>query len=332
MSLISSRIVRRSIEVSRGPEPPRRLLERVGLSVDPAAADQGPPLVSAEVYYDVLERCGAHDAALPLRYGQALQPEDFGAFGLAIKTAADVRDALQRLARYILVVSDTLEYALRAHEGAFLFVLRGRPAAGRLGVQLANECAFAAIVSLLRQVASGPVLPGAVSLSHAAPEDVSEHEAWFGGALRFDAPFDALHFDEATLATPTRLADEGLSAFLLAQVADEHAQRADGAVVQQVRHAITDQLCAGMPTRDSIARHLGMSARTLHRRLAERGHSFQGVANQVRREVAESLLARPSVSLAEVAYLTGFSDQSAFQRAFKAWTGHTPNGFRQGAR
>lgn len=145
MSVISARIVRRIIEVSRGPEPPRRLLERAGLPPDDGR--EGPPIVSADVYYDMLERCGAHDRALPLRYGQAMQPEDFGAFGLAIKTATDVRDALERLARYILVVSDTLEYTLREHEGAHVFVLRGRPADGRLGVQLANECAFAAIVA-----------------------------------------------------------------------------------------------------------------------------------------------------------------------------------------
>ena len=331
MGQISARIVRRIAEVSRGPSA-AELLARAGLSPDPAAAASDPPLVASQVYYDLLEHCAANDPALPLRYGRAIQPEDFGAFGFAIKTAAHVRDALERLARYILVVSDTLEYGFRNRGGARIFVLGGRPADGRRGVELANECALAAIVSVLRHAADGPVVPEHVSFRHPAPTSAEPHEAYFGGEVQFGAPVDALHLSDATLATRTRLADEGLSAYLLAQLEDLHAQRAEGAVVQQVRHAITDKLCSGLPSRDDVARHLGMSARTLHRRLAEHGCSFQSVANQVRREVAESLLARPAHSLAEVAFLTGFSDQSAFQRAFKSWTGKTPHGFRRAAR
>lgn len=331
MSVVSGRIVRRVIEVSRGPSPTSVLLSSVGLAAAPPSADDDK-LVPSEEYYGILERCGADDPALPLRYGAVIRPEDFGAFGLAIKTARDVRDALQRLARYILVVSDTLEYELREDASDRVFVLSGRPSADRRGVQLANECALAAILSLLRQVSDGPVVPGAVSLRHPPPNDLAAHERYFGCPVRFDAPVDGLHFDEAALSTVTRLGDEGLSAYLLAQLDAIHSQRVEGAVVQQVRRAITDQLCSGMPSRDAIARTLGMSARTLHRRLAEHDRSFQEVANEVRREVAESLLARSSTTLAEVAYLTGFSDQSAFQRAFKSWTGQTPNGFRQAAR
>ncbi|MBH23098.1 MAG: AraC family transcriptional regulator [Myxococcales bacterium] len=331
MSVISSRIVRRIVEVSRVSTPTEVLLERLGLSTEPSSTTDEHPLVSAEVYYDLLERCGADDPALPLRYAEAIRPEDFGAFGLAIKTSRNVRDALERLARYILVVSDTLEYTLRDDAKGAVFVLNGRPSDDRRGVQLANECALAAITSLLRQVAQGPVVPEAVSFRHPGPSEVTSHQAWFQGALRFEAPIDGLHLDEATLATPTRLADDGLSAYLLAQLDDIHAQRAEAAVVQQVRRAITDKLCSGLPTRNTIARHLGMSGRTLHRRLAEHDCSFQEVANQVRRETAESLLRREALSLAEVAYLTGFSDQSAFHRAFKSWTGQTPRSFQQGA-
>lgn len=331
MSVISARIVRRIVDVSRGPEPASVLLGSTGLEAVPASAPDDVGLVASELYYGLLERCCADDPALPLRYGQAIQPEDFGAFGLALKTARDVRDVLERLARYILVVSDTLSYELREDGAHWTFVLGGRVADERRGVQLANECALAALVSLLRQVADGPVVPQEVSLRHPASAAVEAQRAWFGCPVLFDAPLDGLHFAPATLAVPTRLADEGLSAYLLTQLDALHAQRAEGAVVQQVRRAITDALCSGMPTRDAIARKLGMSARTLHRRLAEHGCSFQDVANQVRREVAESLLVRRAHSLAEVAYLTGFSDQSSFQRAFKGWTGQTPNGFRRQA-
>jgi AraC-like DNA-binding protein len=140
---------------------------------------------------------------------------------------------------------------------------------------------------------------------------------------------DALHFGDGALATKTRLGDEGLSAFLLSQLDQIRAQREQGSLVVRVRGAVTDALCDGPPRKGQIARQLGMSERTLQRQLSDRGQSFQGLVNEVRREVAEQLLTTSHNTLSEVAFLTGFSDQSAFQRAFKIWTGQTPAGFRQ---
>jgi AraC-like DNA-binding protein len=91
---------------------------------------------------------------------------------------------------------------------------------------------------------------------------------------------------------------------------------------------VADALADGQPSQSQIARRLGMSVRTLHRRLAEDGQSFQSLVSRARREAAETLLRADDHSLAEIAFLTGFSDQSAFTRAFKRWTGMTPAAFR----
>lgn len=331
MSVVAAFVVRRIIEVSRGPEPKAALLERVGLPVEPPPSNGDLEIVPAEAYYSTLERCGADDPSLPLRYGAALRPEDLGAFGLALKTSHSVRDVLERLARYILVVSDTLEYTLHDDSAEPVFVLDARPSDTRRAIQLANECALAAIVSFLRQATGERLVPEGISFRHPMSDDPDAHAAYFGCGVRFGAPIDGIHLSPALLDRPTLLGDDGLSSYLLSVVEDLHAKRSEGALVGRVRRAIADRLCSGMPSRAVIARQLGMSERTLHRRLAERDSSFKAVSTQVRREVAESLLARRSITLAEVAYLTGFSDQSAFQRAFKSWTGQTPNGFRQAA-
>ena len=84
----------------------------------------------------------------------------------------------------------------------------------------------------------------------------------------------------------------------------------------------------GPPSKSQIARRLAMSERTLHRQLADRDESFQTIATRVRRDAAESLLTTSHHSIADVAFLTGFSDQTAFTRAFKRWTGTTPAAFR----
>ena len=90
---------------------------------------------------------------------------------------------------------------------------------------------------------------------------------------------------------------------------------------------ITDTLADGQPSKSQVARRLGMSERTLHRRLADEGESFQTLVTRARQDAAESLLRSGRHSLVDVAFLTGFSDQTAFTRAFKRWTGLTPSEF-----
>jgi AraC-like DNA-binding protein len=199
----------------------------------------------------------------------------------------------------------------------------------RRGAQLANECALAAVTSLLRQITDSQVTPVAVSFRHPRPGSDEPHQSFFGCPVRFEDRVNALQLNTETLQTRTRLADEGLSAFLLASLDDLKQEKADRPLETQVYSAVTDSLPDGRPRKSQIARRLGMSERTLHRRLAEQGQTFQSIANHAQREAAESLLANGDSSLAEVAFLTGFSDQSAFTRAFKGWTGQTPLMFRE---
>lgn len=328
MSAVTAQIVRRVIEVSQGPDAPAALWHLSGLRPD----DESPQVVAADTYYTLLERCVAGgDATLPFRYAEAVRPEDFGALGLALKTAATVRDALARLVRYILIVTDSLAYAWVEQEDGAALWMRGRPPGARPGIAVANEMALCAVLSLVRQIAEGEVVPASVSFRHPAPDDVAGHAAYFGCPVAFGEPADVLALTAAGAGQAVRLADEGLSAFLLAQLDAQHAQRADGSLVWQVRRAVTDVLCEGAPRKVDIAKRLALSERTLHRRLSERGLTFQQVVHDVRREVAETLLAGQRHSLSEVAFLTGFGDQSAFQRAFKGWTGQTPGGYQKAA-
>jgi AraC-like DNA-binding protein len=84
----------------------------------------------------------------------------------------------------------------------------------------------------------------------------------------------------------------------------------------------------GQPSKSQIARRLAISERTLRRQLADHGETFQSIATRARRDAAESLLTTTGHSIADIAFLTGFSDQTAFTRAFKRWTGTTPAAFR----
>lgn len=330
MSVVGGPVIRRIVEVSSGPHSHNDLLASVGLSPRADSKDWMRESVDEDAYYDLLERATAEDdCGLPFRYGNAVRVDDFGALGLALKTASTLRDALQRLVRYILVLSDTLEYDLRDEVGGGEFVM-SRPS-HRRGAHLANECALAAVTSLLREITEGEVTPVAVSFRHSRPASDEPHRSFFGCPIRFEDRVNALHLSTDTLQTRTRLADDGLSAFLLATLDDLKEKKAERTLEAQVYSAVTDSLPDGRAAKSQIARRLGMSERTLHRRLAEEGQTFQSISNRAQREAAESLLVNGDNSLAEVAFLTGFSDQSAFTRAFKGWTGQTPLAFREAA-
>ncbi len=331
MPSINANIARRMITIADEGVPREALLAIVGLtSIAPDPGRSAP--VSDDAYYELIERAtAAGDPTFPLRYGDAIEPATFGALGHAVSTAATVGEALQRLVRYILVISDTLEYDVREELRGVAVHLLGRTGSRR-GTQLANECALAAMTSLLRQIATAPVQPYAVSFRHAAPPSTTAHERWFGCPVHFEAATTAVFLPTRALAIRTRLGDAGLSAYLLAQLDDLRDQHGERSVVLRVRAAVADTLCDGVPTKGDVARRLGVSERTLDRRLADHDVSFQGVADDVRFDIARSLLADGDRPLGEVAFFTGFSGQSAFTRAFKRWTGHTPRAYRQQAR
>ncbi|MBD8870597.1 AraC family transcriptional regulator [Nocardioides donggukensis] len=331
MSSVRSSVVRVVARVASAPVSPAELLASIGLTpeVDPQRASAEK--VAAEDYYDFLERATVPgDHGLPYRYAAELKPDDFSAMGLGLKTAQTLRDSLQRLVRYIVLLSDTLEYELLDEPERVTTLILTRPSPRR-GARLANECALAAVVGVMTEAAGRRVVPRAVTFTHPRPASIVEAHSYFGCPVTYDSRRNSLEFDAATLAVRGRLADQGLSSFLLAHLEQLRSEQEERSLVDSVHATITDLLPDGLPKKSVIARRLGMSERTLHRRLAEEGETFQGLTTRARREASEALLADNRHSLAEVAFLVGFSDQSSFQRAFKGWTNQTPLSFRGSA-
>ena len=143
---------------------------------------------------------------------------------------------------------------------------------------------------------------------------------------------DALLIAEESLSVPNKLGDETIAQFFDQYLEQELAKLADtGSLQKRVCLAVAKMLSEGVPTLSSVASSLGMSARTLQRRLSDQEQSFQNLVDQARRELAQQLLSETDYSLAEVAFLTGFAEQSGFTRAFKRWSGKTPRSYRIGS-
>lgn len=333
MGRVTSLFARKVVEAVVGPADKDALLRTLGLerggAIDPAH------MIEDWEYYDFLERVAAVDAdptTVPLRAGGAMRCDDYGAFGLAWKSAITLRGSFDRAERYGLVLTSVTTHEVESTpDGAFMHLRR--EGERRLGLRLSNEATLASVVSISREVASSPFRPEEVHLRHPAPDFVTAHEEYFGCPVYFGTDRDALLVSDATLRTPNRLGDPGIVGFFDAHLDTEVDQLgASVGLVGSVRDLVTTSLSEGVPLMSDVARRLAMSGRTLQRRLAEQGTSFQTLVDDARRDLAKRLLRESDFSLIEVAFMTGFSEQSALTRAFKRWEGRTPGAFRADSR
>ncbi|MBV1866895.1 MAG: AraC family transcriptional regulator [Marinosulfonomonas sp.] len=330
MGAITSLFVRKVVTAAGRSVDGDALLRSVG--VDPDDKTDVKKMVSDAHYYALLETIMAQldDASgFPVRVGQSMCCDDYGAFGLAWKTAPTLRGSFERAERYARLMSSVVEYEVRNHDKGAYFMLH-REGERRLGLRLSNEMTLASVASISRQVTPGSFAPLEVHCKHPAPATVSAHEQYFGCPIIFGSDMDALLVSSEALACPNRLGDPAVSRFLEAHLDAEIATGTQTTSFEQVLvRRISERLSDGPPRAAEIAKEMGVSERTLHRRLSEGGVSFQGLLNQTRRRLAEGLLVQSDHSIAEIAFLTGFSEQSSFSRAFRGWLDQTPASFRE---
>ncbi|MEM9432822.1 MAG: AraC family transcriptional regulator ligand-binding domain-containing protein [Pseudomonadota bacterium] len=288
--------------------------------------------ISARAHLDVLGLVAEkvpERAALSVRYAQSLDADQMGTLGLACKAAPDVAGVLQRVARYLTLLADNLRYHLDPRDQA-IFLRQDLFEGSGPGLVFSPEAGLTGLFHLVRDMAVDHIAPDLVTFQHAPPRDAHLFEEFFGSEVRFNAQADGILLSQATLETKNKLGDQALSDFLTRHLDVELEKIAsDPSLVKSTKQAIARALSEGLPKMADVARDLGFSVRSFHRRLADHGVSFQTLAEETRREIAFGMLSDEANSLAEIAFLTGFSEQSAFNRAFKRWTGQTPATYRK---
>ena len=307
----------------------RALLSAVG--VDPDAPVDPKLMVPDTDYYDLLEAIADSDPNaidLPLRVGATMRCEDYGAFGLAWKSAPNLRGSCERAERFARVLTSVSTYQVRdAQEGIYMHL--HRDGQRRLGLRMSNEATIASVAAISQEVSTDKFQALEIFFRHKAPASTAAHERHFGCPVRFGTEMDALLVSKEQMLKPNRLGDQAIAKFFDAHLEEELSQFDDAATLERrVRIQVSQALSAGVPRISEIAGCLGMSGRTMQRQLSERGYSFQGLVDESRRELAHRLLEETGYPLAHIAFLTGFSEQSAFNRAFKRWAGQTPRSFR----
>ncbi|HKY92968.1 MAG TPA: AraC family transcriptional regulator [Nevskiaceae bacterium] len=262
------------------------------------------------------------EPALGLQVGALIGPQHLGVLGYVTLSCANLADALSRLRDYERLVYDVNPATFTVGAGAV--TLEWGQALGRPG-QLVDECALSALVSYARNITASTAGPSEVGFINARPADVAPYERFFGCPVHFECPTTVVVFPLALLGARLRQPDAALCALLDAQARALLARlpRRD-----DFEARLRDAIAAGLREQDvsleACARRLHVSTRTLQRRLTGAGTSFQDALDDARHHLAQAWLRDPRLKLAEVAQLLGYSEQSAFTRAYTRWTGQPP--------
>lgn len=304
------------------------LLREAGLP--PGLLDGAQAHVDTEGFFrlwDALERLD-NDPALGLRLATEAAADQLDVASIAAMHAPSFGESLSKLARYKrLVCPEDVQIDRRHGEVAVAFhwLLATAPPPPRL-----IDACFASVLMLARAGTGLPLSP--LRVEFVRPE---KHrfvfEAHFGCPVFFGAPVDRIVFAGQTWALPFQTSNPDLLAMLLPGLDAAVGRRADTDFVDRVRSIIRTRMQGQRPMAGAVAGALATSPRSLQRKLAESGTSYQRLLDEVRQQAACELLATTELGNGEIAFLLGFEELNSFHRAFSAWEGTTPLRWRQRA-
>ncbi|MBV9960025.1 MAG: AraC family transcriptional regulator [Acidobacteria bacterium] len=264
-----------------------------------------------------------------LHVGESTSVKMFDIVGYAVINSPTLGDALQRASRYHMIWNDGAGLTLELDGGLARLAYRYLELDGAACRQDC-EMTLALVMTFGRRVTGVEWTPREVRFQHRAPADTTEHERIFRAPVRFETSVSELVFERSVLSLPLVEADPTLCAVL-----DRHAEELlaklprRGGLSEDVRALLRQAISGGDPSLEAISQQLGLSPRTLQRKLKEEQTSHQDLLDEMRRDLSVRYLREPEMAICEVAYLLGFSEPSAFHRAFRRWTGTTPRAYRR---
>lgn len=255
-----------------------------------------------------------------------------GSYGVAefvVRSSPVLSNAFEQFVRYSTLLAPGQRFSFEVQGGEARLHHTCLVRASALERHL-NEYTTAMLVRTLRTLAPEVALTG-VWFCTARPVSLERLTQWFGPGveLRFEQPDSGFSVAASALDTPVSTGDPALNAYL-----DEHAAAAlasrprQGDIVDTLRGALREAVRAGEPSIERVAVRLNLSSRTLQRRLADLQTTFQQVLDEVRFDLARAYLGDAALDLSQVAYLLGYSELRAFDRAFRRWAEVSPAEWR----
>lgn len=309
---------------------PNAVLERHG--IDPRAVSDSDFYVDCRALGEVFEYCSSRfdESLFGLQLAELQNPDVFGLVTAICRAAPTFGEAIRSFIKYMPVVHSPVS-TLELVEGSEISEFRF---SGNFMVQDFEGCQIMyegglLIMKLLREIGGKAFQPNYVSLmSIARDRDVADIERVFGCNVRRNAPVNAIAFRTQMLNQPIAGASRQLF-FLLDGYLDRVRETARKSIVGRVEDCVRGSFQTGNCSIEWCAQKLGLTPRTLRSRLNQFGMKFSDIVERQRADLATYYLQRMDLSLDDVAFSLGYAEQSSFGRAFKRWTGVTPQGFRE---
>jgi len=305
-----------------------QFLEATG--VDPTKFDDHEARLSNDEYnrIQIAALRLSRNQALVLRLGEYSRAAAFDLLGHLTEHASTLRQGIEAVVRYKAILSGFPKLTLSEQRDKAL-IRYELPRFDPPGARLISELAMSGLMSLIRKFVGPRALPHRVFFEYEAPEYRREYERVFGGTERFEHAFTGIEFERSWLDCTQLITNPKLYSILQAQAERTLGRLRRNCTLSEIvlEYLVSDDR-RKMPSMNDVARHLGMSARSLRRRLEGEGTGYKSLITQARISLAKRMLENTNTTIKETAYTMGFATPTAFCRSFKRWTGMTPKQYQ----
>ncbi len=267
------------------------------------------------------------DPCFGLTVATHIRPTSFHALGYAWLASTTVMEALERIERYMQIVTTAAQ--LKLSKGNQVTIAQWiYPHPSIQPTRWAREGGFAICLRMFRLMTDNDFAPLLVTFQHEDPGCRERFEETFQAPVRFSAASDAMQFETRAIQVPV-IGGNPEIAKANDQVAERYLASLDpNETATKVRELLLNMLPSGNASGQIVAERLNRSFSTLQRRLREEGTNYKDVLEETRKNLAVGYLSRKELTITQIAYLLGFSDQASFARAFRRWTGKPPSEYR----
>jgi len=319
---VATRLAIRALKKAKMDAGP--LLAKAGISL-PKTGEE-PKRVGAEnqIRFLAIAAEALNDSALGLHLAQDFDLRECGMLYYVLAASPNIGEAIRNLGRYLAVSNESIRADIS--ESAKSTVLAVSYKIPRHTDRLFAEYGYAVVLRAFRELTGRNVSPKTVSFVHPRSSDKPEFERFYGCPVLFNAAADTMILPAELPAMPILTSDKYLLEILKDTCEEALAKRGkiSGTARAMVENEIIQLLPHGKAQLENVASKLGMSDRTLARRLAEEGTSYAAILDELRRDLSVQYLKDPALSLNQIAWLLGYSMVTSLNHAFRRWTGSTP--------
>lgn len=271
---------------------------------------------------------GLNDPYLGLHIGTSIKTIELGLVGYTMYYSGDLTGAFRRFARYGKILSEAVQFKIVETNEQAKLIWQAHPSLVTLRHPV--ECGVAIVVSIARELTKTDLVPISVDLPSPRPEVRTAYRSAYHCPVLFGQPDASVTLSRQQMTLPIKASDPTLVGYLDELAAKtiaplgEHGET----MTSSVRRLLWSRLPSGRIDLSQVAADMDVGERTLQRRLGKEGTSFSGVLDNLRRDLSHELLVDRKLAVSEVAFLLGYSEPSAFQRAFRRWRGVSPRRFR----